>query len=341
MLPLLTNNSVIQTSESNLIRACKKRWLRIKKEDLAEWKISQLVPTVTNSIHQTEKQINIYDISQIVTVKLALKGEKEFLSTLNRILPFLWNIRYFYQDEVFGFVSSALPPPLELSEEEKMEFRLNPRVTQERLKEIFIPHDWLEKHELSREAIKNTRDQLIRFGHWIDPMKNWYSFLKTIRLEDPNKFKWVEGDVLLAHDFYLLAEILTLFYKDCFGEIIDPEDMYDGRGGSWKKHICEACKQEYKAKNVTEKYCEECKLKIINGGEVSIICTCGEKLVKLADGDIFYNKTFYKKAKTFSVDGRKSAPVGIYTKLLYGKMLFNAKCECGNSQIMTFDKGWD
>jgi len=339
-------NSHYLRKEKDFIQECRKRDLYFDVDFLEECKNQFSLKPVL----RTEGQ-SYYDIFQIPVVakiyrqvrkfseiKEKVKEIKKTLQSLETILPLLYEIRYFYQDELYNMLTTGIIPPFKLTEEEVRFFDRKFTEIFNNSKSKYKPRDLLKKYRLNKKDLLEIRSNLFHEGYFIDPMAKWYSFLKTIRIEDRDKFKRVEKSVLLAHDYYLLAELITLFYRDAIGdEIIDPEDMFDLTGGKWKFKNCEGCGKKIRIKNHREKYCLSCKRKIVAGDGVKSKCyKCGKPFYKYIDGDEMVNK-FFKGS-------RKSKESGFDTvtnvKLHYGRMTVYTQCECGAFNYYTLEKGW-
>lgn len=286
------------------------------------------IPLVAKILKQTRKLSDIEE--KLESIKVSLAG-------IERVLPLLYQVRYFYQEDIHSFRSSGILPPFEMDEEQVTAFSTDfAKFFYDALKN-YKPKQYLKELGLDKEELVEIRDDLFISGHIIDPMARWYPFIRTIRLADDAKFKLIEKEVLLAHDFYILAELLTLFYRDAIGkDILDPEDIFDGRAGKWKFKDCQECGQEMRAKNLREKYCLSCKRKIAAGEGVTSKCSsCNKSFYKYVDGDEMVNKPFKNNKKK----GNNSETV-TKAKLHYGRMVVYTMCECGKLNYEVTEKGW-
>lgn len=345
--------------ESNFLSECTKRDVRIDSSFLEECKKQNLLKPVFEGKQETfeyadEKIIRksiYYDIFQIPIIAEIYKRINKFsdikdkaveikdaIKSYEKILPLLYDTRYFYQDELYSSFSSGIAPPFKLSEEELKKFNLDLVGLFEELKGKFKAEKYLKKYKISEKELRELRDKFYIEGHRNDPMNKWYPFLRTIRRTDGDKFKNIEGSVLLAHDYYIFAELLTHLYKDAFGDkIINPEDIFDLTGGKWKKRNCLKCKKEIKITNFHEKYCIDCKREIAQTTEASFKCECGAILFRFVESDEVVNKVYsaHKKSAETNLD------LITDVKLDYGKMKIMAQCgKCGKLNMITREMGW-
>lgn len=344
--------------ESSFLSECNRRDIRIDSSFLEECKKQNLLKPIFEGEQKTfeyagekiTRKSIYYDIFQIpiiseihkrissyADIKNKAVEIKDAIKSYEKILPLLYDIRYFYQDELFSFFSSGIAPPFELSAKELKKFNLDLIGLFEELKDKFKAEKYLKKYDISEKELLELRESFYIEGHKIDPMRKWYPFLRSIRQMDTDKFKRVEGSVLLAHDYYVFAELLTYLYKDAFKiDIIDPEDMFDLTGGKWKKKACEKCGKKIKIMNNDEKYCIDCKREIAKTTEASLRCSnpeCQEILFRFIEGDEVVNSVFPQRKK----------PLDLITdiKIDYGKIKIMAQCpKCGRLNIISREKGW-
>lgn len=347
------NSSLLETtfvkSQSAFIRECRKRNIRIEKKQLEEWEKLGVLKPVLNGENGW-----FYDTFQIPIVALLLeekkflnvsgleidvKRTKKYIEKIEQVLPLLYQIRYYYQGELFGLHSSGVLPPFKLTKEQAKHYNQDfPKVYYDALKR-YKPKEYSEQLGLTANAILKTRDEIYIQGYRFDSLPKWYPFMRMVRKTDNWKFtSLVENEVLLAHDFYILAEILTYFYRDLTGkEPLDPEDIFDGRGGSWKKRGCQKCGKEMKVGSSRERYCPRCKRNIIHNDGVTSKCyKCGKPLYKYVDGDEMANKPF----KTGKKLAKNRPDVITQVKLHYGKATVYTQCECGALNYEPLEKGW-
>lgn len=346
------NSSLLETeylrTNTSFIRECRKRNLIINKEFLKkckEWNLFRPVLT-------TKEGVELYDTYQIPLVARIYKKAKTFteleenlelikgsLFDIETVLPLLYKIRYYYQDELSNIQSAGVLPPFKLTKKQAQTYSNNFEEIYEEALKTYEPAQYLKDSGLTEEDIINIRDRIFIAGHIIDPIDRWYPFIRTVRQNDYQKFKKIEKEVLLAHDYYILAEILTYFYRQATGKkALDPEDIFDGRGGKWKIKNCELCKKEIKVKNIQEKYCTTCKKKIAREQGVTYKCyKCEKPFYKYIDGDEMINKPFSaKKKKGVS----KEAEVTTLVKVQYGRTVIYTQCDCGALNFQILEKGW-
>ena len=330
----------------DFVSECDKRNLRFDNDFLIECKKYSLLSPVLEY-----KNDEYYDLFQIAIVgviydkikifsDIATKAEeiKKSISELEQILPLLYEIRYFYQDKMHGFITTGIIPPFKLTEEEIIQFSNKVAEIFDNAKDKYKPANYLAKYNLTKERLWEIRDNIFREGRQIDPMVKWYPFIRTIRQTDTRKFDDIKKVVLLAHDYYIIAELLTFFYRDATGEdILDPEDMSDLSGGKWKIKKCEECGITIKISNHTEKYCTACKVKFVEGEGIKSRCyKCDKPLYKYVDGDEMVNKYFKSNRK--KIETKLDTITNV--KLSYGKMTVYTRCECGALNYKEIEKGW-
>jgi hypothetical protein len=347
-------------SDSDFLDECNKRGIAVDNDFLIECQNQNLLNPIREFDEKREypgETISIktryYDLFQILLVSEIYRRIKIFsdirgkaaeiknaLSSYEKILPLLYDIRYFYQDEIYNYLSGGIAPPFKLSGEQLLKFNLDLLGLFKELKNDFKASDYLKKHKISKVELRDLRDKFYIDGCQDDPMNKWYPFLRTIRRVDRNKFKDVMGSVLLAHNYYIFAELLTYFYRDAFDdEIIDPESIFDLTGGKWRKRECEGCGKTIKIKNFDERFCFKCKKKAIETKEAKFVCAnkkCGRPLLKFADGDEIINSIFVHTKK----NREGSLTMITDTKLDYGRLTIYIPCECGKLNIFSIDKGW-
>lgn len=85
---------------------------------------------------------------------------------------------------------------------------------------------------LSIDDIRVMYERLARDGNGIDPLSRWYLLVRHMRHQNRRELK---GEALFAQDYYDRAYVLKLLLQE-LGEvdIPEPDDVTDGRQGSWK-----------------------------------------------------------------------------------------------------------
>lgn len=342
-------------STTQFINECKKRGLKITADFLkecAEKRLLKPVIFVKKAPYYDLFQIPI--VSEILTVTsyemesidVVQKSLKKRLASFEQTLPLLYQVRYFYFREMFSFTTSGILPPSEITEEQAKGYSDKfPEIYDDLLKS-YVSQKFVETFKMDKRKVEEASHNIFIKGHRVDPIPNWYSLAKAIRSTDYNKFKLLQGKALLAHDYYIQAEILFLFYKDAFGaEIIAPEDILDGRVGRWKVKKCEKCGKETKVANGLQKYCQSCQKDIGNDQGATFKCInpdCGKSFYKYVDGDEVFDKPFsavtsnqkYRRTPTSTI---KTTTI---TRLQYGKMIVMVQCSCGTFNREVIEKGW-
>ena len=334
-------------NERRFISECQKRNLNIDTHFLKEYQKYSLFQPVLEV--DGESYYDAFQIPLVASIYNRAKNPfkeidgrvaeiKASLRSIESVLPLLYQIRYFYHHKIHSFLTSGILPPFRLTKEQEKAYSSKfTEIFYDALKK-YKPKKYLENFKLSGKELMECRDAIFLSGYNIDPMAKWYPFIRTIRLADEDKFKLIEKETLLAHDFYILAEILTFFYRDAVGiDILDPEDIFDGRAGKWKFKNCQECNREMRVKNHREKYCSFCKKKIVERNGVTSKCyKCKKPFYKYVDGDEMVNKPFNsnRKPKMSSFDTVTKV------KLYYGKVVVYTQCECGALNYETIEKGW-
>ena len=99
----------------------------------------------------------------------------------------------------------------------------------------FDPRRLLQEQSLSIEQIREWRNFLAIRGMMKDPIGEWYLLRRIVSLDKRRKLR---GYALLAEEYYKMTYMLNMFLKDITGEEQpEPDDIIDGRGGTWKKQI--------------------------------------------------------------------------------------------------------
>ena len=99
----------------------------------------------------------------------------------------------------------------------------------------FDPRKLLQEQSLSIEQIREWRNFLAIQGMMKDPIGEWYLLRRIVSLDKRRKLR---GYALLAEEYYKMTYMLNMFLKDITGEEQpEPDDIIDGRGGTWKKQI--------------------------------------------------------------------------------------------------------
>lgn len=99
----------------------------------------------------------------------------------------------------------------------------------------FTPQAILENTRMSIDKIKRLYYSLAATGRSCDPLWDWFVLLQII--DRAMKMK-LEGNALIAQEYYELCRMLSFFIYDLTGEkMLDPDDTLDGRHGAWKTRI--------------------------------------------------------------------------------------------------------
>lgn len=194
------------------------------------------------------------------------------------------------------------------------------------------------KDSLTEKELLGMRNQLMMFGSENDPMHGWYPFIRNMRRLEPFHFQQITGPVLIAHDFYIAAELLTWLHNYIFGAaILEPEDVL---GGDWRTRECQRCHNtttKMRSHDSEERYCDTCKEALRKkSGVRDVICAntnCNTSLTRLTDGHRFFNQISHNHKKfEYTMD----------LVLAYGKIQVDLKCgNCGTVTRAELRNGWD
>jgi hypothetical protein len=100
---------------------------------------------------------------------------------------------------------------------------------------IFNPENTLKISKLLKDQVEELYKDLCYLGYSVDPLSNWYPLLQLI---DIAKKKRLKNYALLAQEYYRLAKMVGFFIYDLTKKKMpDPDDVMDGRSGSWKTEV--------------------------------------------------------------------------------------------------------
>ena len=127
----------------------------------------------------------------------------------------------------------------------------------------FQPKKLLEQTNSSIEKAIQLYKTYTAFAIGKDPLWKWYILIQIMR---PSRRKELKGEALLAQEYYDLAYMLGNFIFDLRGtKMLEPDDLWDGRSGTWKSHIYGE-PFDYKTKktknNILDKFLIERPLKL-------------------------------------------------------------------------------
>lgn len=99
----------------------------------------------------------------------------------------------------------------------------------------FQPTRILEQTNFTIEKVKQLYKTFTAFAVGKDPLWKWYILIQIMR---PSRRKELKGEALLAQEYYDLAYMLGNFIFDLNGtKMLEPDDLWDGRSGTWKPRI--------------------------------------------------------------------------------------------------------
>lgn len=93
----------------------------------------------------------------------------------------------------------------------------------------------LKDSGLTVDEVRKIYDRFATQGHLHDPLEKWYDLTRIMRISVLEKLK---GAPLTAQFYYSIARMLAHFLYDLNKEIMyEPDTIFDGRRGEWKKNI--------------------------------------------------------------------------------------------------------
>ena len=93
----------------------------------------------------------------------------------------------------------------------------------------------MELHSIDVDSLRWWQSNISMNAHNIDPLANWYHLPRNFGRQDKQKIKRLKGHATLAQTLYRMEEILRRVILDVAKEkIMNPLDITDGRGGSWR-----------------------------------------------------------------------------------------------------------
>lgn len=93
----------------------------------------------------------------------------------------------------------------------------------------------LEESGFSVEQVRVLYDHFVTQAHFLDPLARWYDLTRIMR---PSVIKKLKGDALTAQLYYSIIRMIAFFLYDLTGEKTEePDTVFDGRKGEWKKNI--------------------------------------------------------------------------------------------------------
>jgi hypothetical protein len=99
----------------------------------------------------------------------------------------------------------------------------------------FQPTKILEQTNFSIQKVIQLYKTFTAFAIGKDPLWKWYILVQIIR---DSRRKELKGEALLAQEYYDLAYMLGNFIFDLSGtKMLEPDDLWDGRSGTWKPRI--------------------------------------------------------------------------------------------------------
>ncbi len=243
-------------------------------------------------------------------------------------LPLLLELRYYYLPEVLGFATLKIF---------NFDGEYKPQTYEEweSDRDSYDAASLLSELSLNPEDIDVFRLDLLSIAHQIDPADSWYVFIRKLRRLHNYDFKRIKGNLRLAHDLYQMAEMLTKFLEKATGkDWVQPEDMFDLTGGRWKDGYCLNCGNKFREKVMKEKFCNDCKGKMIATTVGSWKCKkCDKVLLKYVDANEIFNEMFHTAGK-----GQKK---GLYINIEYGLVSLSVECSsCSTVNNKQISHGW-
>lgn len=256
--------------------------------------------------------------SKIQHKKPKLLGAAELI----KYRELLGELAYYKQAQIWGYNQTIQPPKIALSKrrqtmtdfEEYFSFDL----------EHYDATSLYKKYKLNMQKLCELTSQFFIWGHSMDPMPQWYEFIKNVRINDFQFFQKSGGDILRAHDYYIIAELFDALINDVDPQVKCLERLTDGGQNNWRYSSCKNCNNQFKKTDYYEEFCNECKNIKISGSSATVKCSeCGAGLIKLIDGNKIIDNVFRKnKAKETNIQTNRF-------NLKYGMLEFSITCTCG------------
>lgn len=96
----------------------------------------------------------------------------------------------------------------------------------------FDPRKVLAVAGLNVDEIEDWREWLAAQARFIDPLRDWYLLVGHVSYRKRQK---LQGNALLAQDYFEIVKLLGMFIEDLTGERqLEPDDLLDARRGEWK-----------------------------------------------------------------------------------------------------------
>ena len=144
---------------------------------------------------------------------------------LTNLIGFLMLLEEPYRYHVFGSLTGSL-----FSHRAKYFDSWDAWVT-----ERFSAKKFIQQHGLSVQEVEKTYEEIVVNAHSMDPLKQWYDLTRIMKFSTIKKLK---GKPLTAQLYYGMSRMVALLYYDLTKKSLkEPDTLFDGRDGEWKKRI--------------------------------------------------------------------------------------------------------
>lgn len=332
-------------SRKDFISHCTERGIYLDDDLLSYYvKNNFLSPVTIEDGEEYYDPLQIYHINQIENyrhsiLELTPENKKSWQDVLDNnkerlfrnfegflaVMKLLQAVRYYYLPQLAGVLSIRnyiTTPEIWAAEKEK-----------------FDPKPFVKKLRLTVEEIENWRIKLVSDADGTHPFKfsDWYHFLKNLRHRDHQKYDLIKGTVLLAQDFYIMAEMLTLVLEKISDKKVIPVDtIFDLTGGKWREKNCEVCGTIFQRRANGERYCGNCKKDVSKTLAGAWRCEnkdCKSVLYKFIDNNELLNNIL--------LGHKGGSQTETYARLEYGLLTLAVTCgRCGKKNFKQLRQGW-
>jgi hypothetical protein len=326
---------------------CEERGIRISENILAFYAKKKLLYPIA----QTKRvfmydPFQIYHVAKLENVRLrtleaprgsgswrrALEMNREDLKkqfdAFAPIFETLQSVRYYYLPRITGVLTRRNQPPATEDWYKKWDEQ----------SKTFDPKPIVEKLGLTSEQVNNWRTLLVLEAQQTDPFRflDWHFLIDTIKRKHFQKYRLLRGSALLAQDFYVMAEMLTLVFEKIKGEnekVLPLTAIFDGTGGKWRNGICASCGETFTRRSREERYCPKCKKEIAATLKGGWHCEkCNALLYRYTDNNELLNNIL--------PGTKKENQIQTYARLEYGLLTLVTTCKCGHKNIRQIEQGW-
>lgn len=234
-----------------------------------------------------------------------------------------------------------------------------------------IAQEVLTAHPIELDTLRKWQRTIASRATNIDPLAEWYHFLRNFGSQDRQKLKRLKGFASLAQHFYGMEETLRGIIEDIWKEkILNPHDIKDLRGGSWRIAVndngeelpCNKCGTKpvklhsAAARHQDNVLCQDCMSAYFREmDETTAIQTNGlhsapsEKHTSenisartplLCSNKMCGRLLLKGLNEGFILDSTLSGLLAV--ELIYGELVLRVKCKkCGEVTLRDISIGWD